>query len=115
MRHKEMGGKVEPTFDIRMLNLLKENVELSSTELAAILDVNLSYIEEILYDFIRNGWVQGRIAGDILYYSLVNERFQEIKHFVTTYNQSKLNRDVSRLENILRAKFSAETRMDRTH
>lgn len=106
---------MEPTFDIRMLNLLKENVELSSTELAAILDVNLSYIEEILYDFIRNGWVQGRIAGDMLYYSLVNERFQEIKHFVTTYNQGKLNRDVSRLENILRAKFSAETRMDRTN
>ncbi|MDD5644049.1 MAG: helix-turn-helix transcriptional regulator [bacterium] len=99
---------MEPSFGIRLLNLFKESVELSSTEIAAILDVNLSSVEKGLFDFMQNGWVQARVSGETLFYSLVKERMREINYFINIYNCSKMDRDILRLENILKARFSNE-------
>ncbi|MCK9555759.1 ArsR family transcriptional regulator [bacterium] len=99
---------MEPSFGIRLLNLFKESVELSSTEIAAVLDINLSSVEKGLFDFMQNGWVQARVSGETLFYSLVKERLREINYFINMYSRSRMEKDISRLENILKARFSTE-------
>jgi ArsR family transcriptional regulator, virulence genes transcriptional regulator len=71
---------------LQILSLLKQNKEMSVTELFTALNSEQSVISQHLAVLRRAGMVNSSRSGKHIYYSVNKERFDEINQFIEALN-----------------------------